>query len=311
MHFKFKKMKKQYSFYLLLVVFSFAVIVSACKEDEAPTPDPCASITCQNGGTCADGTCFCPDGFSGPNCEVEDPCHEANTNNEWGYDNFGGPACWNDVCCGTGCTGTHQSPINLVGAVLNTNLPALELSGSETTTKIVHNGHTIEFEQEPGSFLTYGETANGLFDDFTLGQFHFHAKSEHQVGGTHAPLEVHFVSRSIWRNEYIVMGVLFEEGASNPFLAQFVAHLPKVKGEEYEDEDLTYNPFDLLPANKSYFSYQGSLTTPPCSEVVHWMVMKNKVTATTAEINAFADILQDNYRPVQPLNGRTIDSVDL
>ncbi|MBK9017358.1 MAG: carbonic anhydrase family protein [Saprospiraceae bacterium] len=235
-------MKKHRTLFIFTALLSLALLVPACKDDDETPADPCATVTCENGGTCADGTCFCPDGFSGPNCEVEDPCHEANTNNEWGYDDFGGPACWNDVCCGTGCTGDHQSPINIVGAVPNSNLPELLLFGSETTTKIVHKGHTIEFEQLPGTYLEYGETENGLPAQFTLGQFHFHAKSEHQVDGTHAPLEAHMVCRNVWKNEYIVLGVMIEEGASNPFLAQFVDHLPTAAGQEFEEEELTYTP---------------------------------------------------------------------
>lgn len=296
----------------MTTILCLAMLAPACKEDDSPA-DPCAGVTCQNGGSCADGTCFCPDGFTGPNCEVVDPCYEANTNNEWGYDDFGGPACWNDVCCGTGCSGSHQSPINIVGAVPNTNLPELVLGQFVATpTKIVHKGHTIEFEQEPGTYLTYGTTENGLSNDYTLGQFHFHAQSEHQVDGNHAPLEAHLVFRSVWRNEYIVLGVMFEEGDSNPFLAQFVDHLPTdVTQPPYENEDLTYSAFGLLPADISYFTYSGSLTTPPCSEVVTWMVMEHKVQAAAAEIEAFTELLHHNFRPVQPLNGRVIGHVQL
>ncbi len=302
-------MKKPYYLFAFTSILSLALLAPACKDDDTPA-DACASVTCENGGTCADGTCFCPDGFSGPNCEVEDPCHEANTTNEWGYDNFGGPSCWNDVCCGTGCTGNQQSPINIVGAVPKTDAPELLLFGGETKTIIVNKGHTIEFEQEPGSFLEFGLTENGLPNQFTLGQFHFHAQSEHEVGGAHAPLEAHLVCRNVWKNEYIVLGVMFEEGDSNPLLAQFVDHLPTSKEQPpYENEDLIYNPFELLPGNLSHFSYSGSLTTPPCSEVVHWMVMENKVQATAAEIAAFTELLHHNYRPVQPLNGRVINHV--
>ena len=232
-------MKKQYLPYILVLTLSLAMLMPACKDDDEPA-NACAGVTCQNGGSCADGTCFCPDGFMGPNCEEVDPCYEANTNNEWGYDDFGGPACWNDVCCGTGCSGDHQSPINIVGAVPNTNLPELVFGQFVATpTKIVNKGHTIEFEQEPGTYLTYGATENGLSNDYTLGQFHFHAQSEHQVESNHAPLEAHLVFRSIWRNEYIVIGVMFEEGDSNPLLAQFVDPLPtSVTQPPYENEAL-------------------------------------------------------------------------
>lgn len=296
---------KHYLTSLLLCTLCFTLLMPACKEK-----DQCKDTVCENGGICVDGSCYCPEGFSGPNCEVEDPCHEASISGEWGYDHFGGPACWSMVCGHDGCLGSNQSPINIINAVTATDLPMLQLEQLEPTpTKITHNGHTIEFEQEPGTILTYGSTVNGLEEAYTLGQFHFHAKSEHQVGGNHAPLEAHLVCRSVWRNEYVVLGVLFEEGASNPFLAQFVNHLPKTEGQTYTDEALEYNAFDLLPANKSYFTYSGSLTTPPCSEVVKWMVMEHTVQATKAEIEAFTTILKDNYRPVQALNGRIIKHV--
>ena len=295
---------------LFVSAASFAALLllaTACKND-----DPCKETNCQNGGVCLDGTCDCPDGFSGPNCEVKDLCHEANITGEWGYDLFGGPSCWSMVCGHDGCLGSKQSPVNIVNPVIATDLPLLELSQLEPTpTKIIHNGHTIEFEQEPGTYLTYGSTANGLNEEYTLGQFHFHVKSEHQLGGNNTPLEAHLVCRNVWRNEYIVLGVMIEEGASNPFLAQFVNNLPKSEGQVYTDEALEYNAFDLLPANKSYFTYTGSLTTPPCSEVVKWIVMENKVQATKAEIDAFTTILKNNARPVQPLNGRVIKRVVL
>ncbi len=304
--------------YLLLfgLILSIGLLTTSCQkdDDDEPTPDPCAAITCLNDGFCASGTCHCPEGFSGVNCEIEDPCHQANINNEWGYDGFGGPECWSGCCSSNGTcgAGTAQSPINIVNAVDITTLPDLSItSNASTKTEITNNGHTLEFGQEPGSFLTYGQTSNGFFNDFTLGQFHFHANSEHQVDGSYAPLEAHFVCRSIWANEYIVVSVLFTEGATNPFLAQFVNNLPSTENDTFEDDDLTYNPFDLLPANRSYYRYQGSLTTPPCSEVVTWIIMENKVEATAAEIAAFSNILDSNFRPIQDLNGRTINHVAL
>ena len=216
-------MKKYLFVFSIIACSAMVTLVTSCKKDE----DPCKDVSCLNGGTCIDGTCDCPDGFSGPNCETEDPCYEAVENDTWGYDDFGGPECWSMVCGHDECGfGTRQSPINITNAEPTSDLPNLSISGSLTTTIIINNGHTIQFAQQPGSFITYGNTDNGLFDDYTLGQFHFHAQSEHQLDGTHAPLEAHMVCRSIWRNHYIVLSVMFKEGASNPFLAQFVDQLP-------------------------------------------------------------------------------------
>lgn len=296
-------MKFQSLLLALTCCVGFAMFQPACKSD------PCDDTNCLNDGICVDGTCECPDGYSGPNCEIVDECHEANQNHEWGYDHAGGPDCWGAVCSLSDCNGSKQSPVNLTNATEESNLPLLEFTGNATKTSIKNNGHTIVFEQEPGSFITYGLTSNNLFDDYTLGQFHFHAKSEHELNGAQAALEAHFVCRSVWSDHYIVIGVMIEEGASNPFLAQFVNKLPATADQTVKDDALTYIPFDLLPSNKSYFTYEGSLTTPPCSEVVNWIVMENKVEATAAEIKAFADIMGHNYRPVQPLNSRTIKHV--
>ncbi len=153
--------------------------------------------------------------------------------------------------------------------------------------------------------------SNGLFNDFTLGQFHFHANSEHQIDGTYAPLEAHFVCCSIWENKYIVISVLFEVGASSDFLAQFLVHLSSSENQPYVNESLTYQPFNLLPGNRGQYRYSGTLTTPPCSEVVTWIVMENKVQARTAQINAFKNIMGSNFRPIQGTNGRTIDYVEM
>lgn len=196
--------------------------------------------------------------------------------------------------------------------MVTTDLPTLSINGNNSTkTDIENNGRTLVFHQQPSSFITYGNTDNGLFNDFTLGQFHFHTTSEHQIDGTNAAMEAHFVTRSIWEDKYIVISVLFAEGASNPFLEQFVANLPATIDGTYKDDDLTYSPFNLLPSNRSYYTYEGSLTTPPCSETVTWIVMKNKVEATAEQIKAFSDILGNNARPIQNINSRVINEVEL
>ena len=298
-------MELQQSLFGLLLLTGMALFTTSCMDD------PCKDTTCNNGGICVDGTCDCPEGFSGPNCDIADLCHEANQNHEWGYDHAGGPDCWGGVCTESACGGSSQSPVNIANSTVVTDLPNLQLSGHSTKTKITNNGHTVVFEQEPGAFITYGNLPNGSYNDLTLGQFHFHAKSEHEIDGSPAALEAHFVCRSIWSDQYIVMAVLFEKGASNPNLEKFISKLPTTAGQTVSDDNLAYNAFDFLPSNRSYYTYEGSLTTPPCTEVVKWIVMKNKVEASEAQINAMVNILGANSRPVQPLNGRAVKQVVL
>ena len=270
------------NFFRLLSICAVAILlVSACK----PEPEP----------------------------EPEDPCMEAILTGEWGYDDFGGPACWNSVCNhGQTCGGTSQSPINVTGWVEKTNLPSLSTNPGQTSMNIVNNGHTLQFNMQPGSFATYGTTTNGLFDDFTLGQFHFHTNSEHQVNGSYAPMEVHFVHRSIWDDRYMVISVMIEEGDANPLLERFVDKLPVSEmAGPYVNKDSVFSAYDLLPANRSYYTYAGSLTTPPCSETVNWIIMENKIQASQAQLDKFKSILGENFRPVQELGSREIGYVKL
>jgi carbonic anhydrase len=269
------------TFSMVFLLLAATLMVSSCKKEEPVIEEPV------------------------------DSCATTNSTGEWGYDEFGGPECWNSVCSHASCTGTKQSPIDIVGAVDNTTLPALQLNGSFTPTNIENNGHTIEFHMQPGTYMSYGTVPGGFSNELTLGQFHFHASSEHKVSGAQAGMEAHFVHRSIWENKYTVLSVLFTEGAENVFLKQFEANLPDTADETYEDANLSFNPYDLLPVNKTYFQYTGSLTTPPCSEVVTWIIFENKVEATAAQIALFSGILNENFRPIQELNGRTIDRVVL
>lgn len=283
MNFSFTNNASRFNvFPFMLILLAFSLSVTSCKKEEPPVePEPV------------------------------DACAVSNSTGEWGYDDFGGPECWGSVCSHASCTGSKQSPVDIVGAVDNTTLPAMSFVPGLTPTNIVNNGHTIKFNMDPGTFMSYGTVTGGLLNDLTLGQFHFHASSEHKVAGEQAAMEAHLVHRSIWEDKYIVLSVLFTEGAENTFLKQFEANLPDTEDEEYTDANLTFSAYDILPANKSYFQYTGSLTTPPCSEVVTWVVFENKVEATAAQIALFSGILNDNFRSPQELNGRIIDRVVL
>ena len=140
---------------------------------------------------------------------------------------------------------------------------------------------------------------------FTLVQYHFHAPSEHTVGGKHYPMEMHLVFGSNG-GALAVIGVLIEEGAHNAAFDPVWSHLPKAKGVESHLEHVKVGIDDLLPKVHTSYRYDGSLTTPPCSEGVKWFVMTTPVALSPEQIAAFTALVKENNRPAQPLNGRAI-----
>lgn len=217
----------------------------------------------------------------------------------YGYEGHEGPEHWENLCeswsaCGEG---TAQSPVNIKAVVPDKALRPLDFRWGKTVANIVHNGHTIQFNVDPGSKIV----ANGKTYD--LLQFHFHHKSEHTIQGKHYPLEVHYVHSNA-AGKLAVVGVMYKEGAPNSLFNEF---LPKFPAPMTTYSSST--PIDLeslLPKNLRYYNYKGSLTTPNCAEGVNWHVIKGAVTASKQQIAALKQILHDNNRPVQPLNGRTV-----
>lgn len=218
----------------------------------------------------------------------------------WSYTDDGAPEYW--VECNPDCDGNNQSPINITGAVAGNTLSPLETHYEAVPVSIINNGHTIEFEYEPGSVLSL----NGA--DYELLQFHFHTGSEHNIEGEQFPMEIHLVHKKS-DAELAVIGMMVVEGSENAFLKNFSDHLPANENDDYTSADLV-NVSDLFPAQPGYYTYGGSLTTPACSETVTWFVMKDPIQASAEQISNFHTILQDNFRPLQPLNGRTIGSFD-
>jgi len=161
-----------------------------------------------------------------------------------------------------------------------------------------NNGHSIQFDYDAGS------TVNVNGEEFELLQFHFHALSEHTVAGQQFPLEAHLVHQNT-AGALAVVSVLFEAGNDNPFLSNFTDNLPQSEGESFTAADMV-NVENILPADTGYYTYDGSLTTPPCSEIATWVVMKSPVQASSTQLQNMLDVLDNNYRPIQGLNGREI-----
>lgn len=222
----------------------------------------------------------------------------------WSYEGKTGPEYWADLDPeNTLCrTGTEQSPIDIKSsAVIKREGLAFEYQPAMIT--FVNNGHTVQANLK--------DSQNQIMLDgkpFQLLQFHLHTPSEETIDGKHSDMVFHFV-HSNEDKTLAVVGLLFDIGEENPALEPLLAALPKTAG----DEIALTEPFDikaLLPADKDYYSFMGSLTTPPCSEGVHWQVLKEHVTVSQSQLDQIKAIVSGNARPVQPINDRKIVEVD-
>ena len=219
---------------------------------------------------------------------------------DWTYTGERGADKWASLCFDNApCGGERQSPIDIAGATTDGNLSPIAFNYDSTSTAIVNNGHTLQWNVENGGGISLDGT------DYSLLQFHLHTKSEHTIDGNFYPLELHLVHQDAASGNLAVVGVLFETGAENNFMGHFMENLPADANGTYNDA-MKYFAADVLPASTGYYTYPGSLTTPPCSEIVTWLVLKEPVVASQEQLDALAAIMKENNRPVQPLNGRTV-----
>ena len=232
-------------------------------------------------------------------CESEDsPSHSDKA--AWGYGAENGPDVWgrlspNYALC---ATGSRQSPIDLRNP-RSASLPSTTFNYRPTPLYIHNNGHNIEVASTGENWMEVGG------ERYSLQQFHFHAPSEHTVESRSFDMEMHLVHRS-GEGAMAVIGVLIERGSRHIAFDPVWEHLPQTPGEMKRIEGVTVNPGDLLPRDTGTYRYDGSLTTPPCSEDVKWLVMATPVEISEAQIAAFKAIVNKNNRPVQAMNGREI-----
>ncbi len=222
-----------------------------------------------------------------------DPAH-------WTYGGDTGPQHWGDLNAGNKvCSlGFQQSPVDLRQAI-----PAspgqISVDYKPTTLRVVNNGHTIQCNTDPGSTMMLDG------DKFRLLQFHFHHPSEHAMDGRRFDMEAHFVHIND-AGMLAVLGVFIEPGGENNVLAPVWQHMPPSAGPEKKVSSVKIDPVKLLPVDRNYFRYLGSLTTPPCSEKVIWSVFSQPVQASSAQVGQFAGLFDMNARPLQGLHRRLL-----
>jgi len=229
----------------------------------------------------------------------------------WGYEADNGPDAWGsmDSAWALCAAGLKQSPIDLANAT-QIELPAMDIHRPDegnfdvlTQAGVINaldNGHTIQVNSKAGEQLTVGGKA------YALVQFHFHAPSEHTVDGEHYPMEMHFVHQA-GDGALAVVGVLVEEGVPNPGIAPLWAQLAETPGSVATIEVSARFAEHVFPdVGTGFYHYNGSLTTPPCSEGVQWFVRKTRTQLSTEQIAVFKAVYDHNNRPVQALNERTL-----
>lgn len=218
----------------------------------------------------------------------------------WSYAGNAGPDSWGDISPDfSACKSGHmQSPVDLgvAAAIGKFQVRADYRSGPLT---IRNNGHTVQVDVPEGSTLSSG------IAHYKLLQVHFHTPSESTLYGIHYPMVAHFVHVD-YAGNYAVLGVMFEEGAANPALDTLIKAAPQHEEGAHVVNGVSFDPAALLPSNLAVFRYEGSLTTPPCTEGVRWHVATHRSTASASQIAALHAIMGDNARPIQPLYGRVL-----
>ncbi len=217
----------------------------------------------------------------------------------WAYDGAHGPSEWarlapeNATCA----SGQRQSPIDITDGI-KVDLEAVQFDYRPSGFRVVDNGHTVQVNVTPGN------TIEVLGRHYDLVQFHFHRPSEERIDGKPFDMVAHLLHKSA-DGRLAMVAVLLERGSAQPVVQAVWNNLPLEKGDEVAAKgkiDLTA----LLPSDRRYYTYMGSLTTPPCKEGVLWMVMKTPVAISPEQLAIFTRLYPMNARPIQALHGRII-----
>ena len=225
---------------------------------------------------------------------------EHHPEHSWDYGDALGPAHWGDLkpefapCK----TGHRQSPIDIRNPQ-KADLPLIRFNYKSSPLHIIDNGHTIMVNYAPGSSMSVGGKK------YALKQFHFHRPSEEKVNGSGFEMSVHLVHAD-GDGKLAVVAVLLQEGEDNPLVRELWSDLPKDKEKEELLDNIQIDVSRILPSDRNYYTFSGSLTTPPCSEDVTWFLLKHPVTVSAAEIKQFSQLYRNDARPTQPLYDRVV-----
>jgi carbonic anhydrase len=217
----------------------------------------------------------------------------------WSYEGSAGPPAWGalrpefSLCA----KGQRQSPIDIQGG-LPVDLEPVRFDYRASRFAVVDNGHTVQVNLAPGNAIEVGGRR------FELQQFHFHRPAEERIDGRAFEMSLHLVHKDE-QGRLAVVALLFDRGPPQPVVQQVWNHLPLEKHQETAPR-VALDLEALLPADRRYYTYMGSLTTPPCSEVVQWVVMRHPVTLAPEQIDLFSRIYPMNARPLQAASGRRI-----
>ena len=217
----------------------------------------------------------------------------------WTYAGEQGPTAWAriDPAYAACATGKSQSPVNIV-EVLPRDLPNLAFRYGGAALRLTNNGRTVAQTFDPGHSVNLGNM------QYQLQSLQLHNPSEHRAAGRVFPMELQLLHKSA-QGHLLVIAVMVKEGPASPALSAIINKAPTQPGEVYESAE-AISLTQLLPQQRTYMRYSGSLTSPPCWENVMWVVLTEPITVPKAQIAAFARILPNNVRPLAPLGRRTV-----
>ena len=220
----------------------------------------------------------------------------------WNYEGENGPDRWAQLQpeFTTCANGQRQSPIHIRSAdAVPGPAEPIEFRYSSSGASVVNNGHTLQVDLRDHNHIQVRGMA------YPLVQLHFHHPAEEKVNDKGFAMVAHLVHKNE-AGQLAVVAVLMDVGATNPFLQKVWARMPPETDGRVPLPDALFNPGELLPQDRRHFEFMGSLTTPPCTEGVLWLVLKQPVTLDADQLQRFTRLFPMNARPVQPVNGRLV-----